>query len=713
MNVSKERLIKAAGQAKELLASLSLTEKVGQLSQFGTSIYNNEKHYYEDHYKSGTIGSFLTVTGAALTNKIQKEYLDEAPHKIPLLFAEDVIHGYHTVLPTPLAQSCSWDPEAAKKGAEIAAKEAYAEGVRWTFSPMVDIARDPRWGRIVEGYGEDPYLCSRFAEAVVRGYQGDEIGEDDHVLACMKHFVGYGACVGGRDYDAVEMSEQTLHDLYLPSFKAGLDAGAATVMSAFHTLNGVPCTGNHYLLTEVLRDLYHFDGFVVSDAGAVTEMIPHGYAADQKETTLFSLKAGLNMLMAGDSFNEDVPVLLAEGKLTEAEIDTALLPILTVKYLLGLFDRPYTDESKASCLLCEEHRAAARKIAEECPVLLENNGILPLDTRQKIALIGPLADNGDDVLGPWSLHKKPETTATVRAAFRDAGIAVTYAKGSEISEQNESLLAEAVNAAENADVAVLLLGEREGMSGEAQSRGKVRLPRAQQALLDAVLSTGTPVVLLIGAGRPLIVEDFRERVAALAYIWQLGTETGPALVDVLTGKHDMCGHLTTSVVRHEGQIPTYYNRLHTGRPRLYNHDFEVGYKDMPNDPRYPFGYGLSYTAFAYSDLRLSADTMKKDGAITVTCAVKNTGSRAGTTVAQLYVRDLVASVVRPIKELKGFQKISLAPGESKTVSFTLEANALAFHNQAMERVVEPGDFMLWVGQHAEDETLPASFTVTE
>ncbi len=710
--VLNERMESATAHAKELLSKLSLTEKIGQLSQFGTSIYNNKREYFPEHYPEGKIGSYLTVSGAQITNQLQRDCQEKFPTHIPLLFADDVIHGYRTTMPTPLAQSCSWNPSAAERGAEVAAKEAYVAGLRWTFSPMVDIARDPRWGRIVEGYGEDPYLCSRFAEATVRGYQGKEIGEKYHILACMKHFIGYGACIGGRDYNEVDMSPQTLYDIYLPPFQAGIDAGAATVMSAFHSMNGVPCTGSRHLLTEVLRNECGFDGFVVSDAGAVPELIPHGYAEDWKDAAQKGFQAGVNMLMAGDFYNDYLPQLVAEGKLTEQEIDEALLPILVLKILLGLFESPYTDESEeAKFFFCEEHLSVSREIAKECVVLLENNGILPLQKNQKVALIGPFADEKDHVLGTWSCRKDPEKTVSILEGFRKAGVDVTYAKGCDICEGCDAKLSEAVEIARKSDVAVLVLGEGEDMSGEAKSRTDISLPQIQLKLLDAVLETGVPVVLLISAGRPIVVEDFREKVAALAYIWQLGTSTGDAVAEVMTGRCDVSGRLSVSVPKSVGQIPVYYNYPSTGRPALGKIWYETGYIDENAHSRYPFGYGLSYTEFEYSDLRLSANEMTADGSITINCKVKNVGKRAGKTVVQLYVRDLVGSRVRPIKELKGFEKIDLDAGESRTVTFILQARELAFHNEKMEKVVEPGRFRLWVSKDSREEGISGEFEV--
>ena len=712
IKVSPKRLADAAERAEKLVKDMSLTEKIGQLSQFGTSIYSNEAVYYADHCKEGKIGSYLSVSGAKLTNRLQKEFLDAAPHKIPLLFAYDVIHGYKTHFPTPLAQSASWNTEAVKRGCEISAKEAYRDGIRWTFSPMVDIARDPRWGRIAEGYGEDTYLCSKFAAAAVEGYQGDEIGEKDRLIACMKHFCGYGACVGGRDYDAVDMSLQTLYDVYLPPFKAGIDAGAATVMSAFHTLNGVPCTGNRMLLTDILRGMMKFNGFVISDAGAVYEMVPHGYAEGSYDSALAALKSGVNILMAGDQFNDEVPKMIANGDMTEEEIDSALLPVLVTKILLGLFENPYTDENEDQTFFCEEHRKAARNLGRECIILLKNSEILPLTKDKKVALIGPVADDKDNVLGTWCALKEIDTTVSLVEGFKNAGIDFVYAKGSDYTETNDAMINEAVAAAKEAGLAVLALGETHLMSGEAASRSSIHLPEAQLRLLDAVIESGVPTVVLISAGRPIVVNEFKDKVAALLYVWQLGTEFGNAVADVITGEYNVSGKLTTSVPRSEGQLPVYYNRTMTGRPERGNR-WETGYKDITVEPDYIFGYGLSYTTFEYSDVSLSEYSMPTDGSIKVKCTVTNTGDRDGNTVAQLYVRDLVASCVRPIRELKGFERIFLKTGESKTVEFELKADDLAFHNAELKRVVEPGKFRVWIGDNAKDDARQVEFAVTE
>ena len=717
-NITREAAIQ---KARQMIGELTLTEKIGQLSQFGTSIYNNTLNIYEDRLKEGKLGSYLTVNGAKLTNYIQKKALELMPTPIPALFGEDVIHGFRTIFPTPLAQSCSWNPEIARKGAEVAAQEAYAAGIKWTFSPMVDIARDPRWGRVVEGYGEDPYLCSRFAEATVKGYQGEpgELGKKNRIMATMKHLVGYGAAIGGRDYNTVDMSIQELNDTYLPPFRAGIEAGAETVMCAFNTFNGVPCSGSRYLLHDVLRQQLGFEGILVSDAHSIDEMIQHGFAEDDADCAEKSINAGMDILMAGDLFNDNVPELIKQGKLTEEQIDKSLVRMLAAKIMLGIFEQPYVDEDGEDCILCPEFLKASREAARECIVLLENrNETLPLKKEQKVALIGPLADDPKNILGPWipandkeSVKLLLDNSTGIFTGLKNAGACVECAPGCAITGEDESKIPEAVELAKRCDVAVLVLGEGRDMSGEAKSRAFIRIPDIQQKLLNAVLETGTPVVLLISAGRPIIVEEFKDRVAALAYIWQLGSETGNAVADVLIGAYNPSGHLTMSIPRHEGQLPVYYNHFRTGRPYQNKVWYESKYMDLDPTPAYPFGYGIGYTQFAFENLVLSADEMTTDGSIRVSFDVRNTGSVDGYAVPQLYIRDLVGCCVRPVKELKGFCKLFVKAGETVRAELSLQAKDLAFCDPNGKMIVEPGKFHLWVGQNAWDETLFAQFVV--
>ena len=729
---STERYKQARQKAEEMLSKMTLTEKVGQLSQFGTSIYSNDEKIYEDHFAEGKVGAYLTIKGAEKTNNIQKALLKSTRLPIPALFGDDVIHGFKTTMPTPLAQSCSWNPEVARMGNEVAAREAYRAGVKWTFAPMVDIARDPRWGRIAEGYGEDTYLCSRFAEAAVKGYQGEgdeELGKD-RVMACMKHFVAYGACIGGRDYNSADMSLQTLFDVYLPSFKAGIDAGAATVMCSFQDVNGVPASGSRYLLTDVLRGELGFKGYVVSDAGSINELVPHGYAEDGKDAAYKGFNAGCDMLMHGDLYNINFPKLLDEGKITMEQIDESVLRVLTFKYLDNLVDEPYVDVAGEECFFCDEHMEVALKAAEETAVLLENNGVLPLtDSVKKIALVGPFALDDEDakksLLGCWACMRDPERTVTIEKGLKSLvgdKVEITTAKGCPVFpeladmatwDDGGEMLAEAIKATENADVIVAVLGEWTGHSGEASSFANLDLPAPQRKLLDALIDTGKPVVLLITAGRPLILTDYKDKVAALMMIWQMGTRSGDAVANLLYGKVDPSGRLTTTFPVCVGQVPYYYNYFNTGRPVNNRYRFEAKYFDIQSGPLYPFGYGKSYTEFAYEDITLSSDTMTADGSIDVNLTVRNVGNADGATVVQLYVRDLVGCRVRPVKELKGFNKLWLAKGESKNITFTLNAKDLAFHDEKMNLIVEPGKFKLWIAENALDNTREFAFTVTE
>lgn len=730
MNImTSEAYAAARKKAEALLADMTLTEKLGQLSQFGTSIYSDDEQTYGDHFAEGKVGAYLTIKGAAHTNRIQRALLNATRLPIPALFADDVIHGYRTTFPTPLAQSCSWNPELTREGCEVAAREAYRAGLKWTFSPMVDIARDPRWGRIMEGYGEDTYLCSRFAEAAVRGYQGDgeTIGED-HLLACMKHYIAYGACIGGRDYNCAEVSPQTLHDTYLPPFRAGLEAGAATVMSAFEALNGVPATASRYWLTDVLRGELDFRGFVVSDAGAVDELIPHGFAEDASDAARLAFGAGCDMLMAGDLYNDHLPHLIEQGSISMQQVDASVLSILTVKYLCGLMDAPYVDERGEDCFFCPAHMDAARRAARECAVLLENDGTLPLTVDamrgKTIALVGALS--GDDgrrhLLGSWSCLCDPERTVSIEDGLRRAygsDVQILPMRGCALTCPDTDLdradarreIAQTAAAAAACDVIVVTVGEEEDMAGEAASRSDLTLPGLQGELVDALIETGKPVVLLVASGRPLVLTAYAHRVAALMLIWQMGSAVGDAVADLLTGCVSPSGCLSVSMPYTTGQVPIYYDHPNTGRPPLGNWRFESKYADCPAEPLYPFGYGLSYTAFSFEDIRLSAAQMPRDGAINVSLTVRNVGARDGAAVVQLYIRDLVGSTVRPVKQLKGFEKVFLAAGEAREVTLTLRADELAFHDAAMRRIVEPGRFKLWVAQSSADERYCYDFDI--
>lgn len=715
MKLSKQKAYKEARKrAEEMLEKMNLTEKVGQISQFGTSIYTNDEQYFEDHFEEGKVGSYLTIRGAEKTNRIQEMLLAITRLKIPALFAEDVIHGYKTIAPIPLAQSCSWEPELTEKCCSDAAEECYKAGIKWTFSPMVDIARDPRWGRIAEGYGEDTYLCSDYARAAVRGYQGDEIGKKGKVLACMKHYVAYGAGEGGRDYDSVDMSLQTLYDVYLPSFKAGIDEGAATVMSAFNDVNGVPCTGNKFLLRDVLRKQLGFEGFVVSDAMAVDELMAHGYAKDGKEAAEKAFGSGVDIVMAGDRYNDNIPALIEEGKIDPALVDESVKNILTIKYMLGLFENPYVDpEEEATGFYSEKAMKNAEESAKNSIVLLENDGVLPLKGTEKIALIGPMADDKNNVFGTWVIAGEYEHNITVADGMKKYFKDLTIEKACGYLPEEDENIDGAVKKAAEADVIIACVGEARDMSGEARSRSDLGLPGNQKELMEKLFATGKKVVMLVSAGRPLVLTEYKDKAAAIVCTWHLGTTHGDAVAKVLMGEHNPSGHLSTSFPRRTGQVPVYYNHYSTGRPALGKVPHEAKYFDCEIGALYPFGYGKSYTEFEYSSLKLSSDKMKADGEIDVTVNVKNTGEYGGADVIQLYVRDLIGSRVRPVAELKGYKKLYLEKGEEKTVTFKLSACDLAFTNNEMQRVTEPGDFKLWVAHDSSDKSLEADFAVIE
>jgi len=696
----------------DLLSRMTLDEKVGQLVQY-TGFTDDRAAAIRE----GRIGSLLNVTGAENTNRVQRIAVEESRLGIPLLFGLDVIHGFRTIFPVPLATASSWDPELVTTMEAIAAREARAAGVHWTFAPMVDIARDPRWGRITEGAGEDPYLGSVMAAARVRGFQGDDVASPYNILACLKHYVAYGEPVGGRDYNSVDMSERSLREIYLPPFKAGVDAGAGSVMSAFNLLNGVPTTANKFTINRILRSEWGFDGFIVSDWNSVGELITHGYAADARDAARLALEATVDMDMMGGIYAGQLADLVRADVIPEVLLDESVRRVLRAKFMLGLFDNPYADpETETAVILRDDHVAAARDAARKSMVLLRNEGsLLPLaEDIGSIAVIGPLADNPTDLLGAWHALGQPQDVVTAIAGIRDrAGptTTITYAQGSTITGSERDGFAEAVEAARNADIAIVIVGEREFETGEAASRTSLDLPGVQQDLIEAVHETGTPVVAVIMSGRPPAIPWLADNVPAILQAWQPGIQAGNALADVLWGDFNPSGKLTVSFPRSVGQIPIYYSRDNTGRPPA-DSKFTSRYLDSPNTPLYPFGHGLSYTTFEYGDLVLSADTIATGGSISVSAAVRNTGDVAGAEVVQLYIRDPVASVVRPVKELKGFTKVYLEPGEQQTVQFTLRPRELGFFDQDMLWVVEPGVFQVWVGWSS-DEGLEGSFVVSK
>jgi beta-glucosidase len=699
-----------------LLAKMTLAEKLGQLQQLDGEGNGTFRPEHLDMIRKGLLGSTLNVRGAKNTNQLQHIAMDESRLKIPVLFGFDVIHGYRTIFPIPLAEASSWDPSLAEQSCSIAARETYATGLRWTFAPMLDIARDPRWGRITEGAGEDPYLGAAFARARVRGFQGTNFSEPNKILACAKHWVAYGAAEGGRDYNTTEMSEQTLREIYFPPFKAAIDAGVGSVMSAFNDLNGVPTSANPFTLTKVLRGEWKFEGFVVSDYTSVKELINHGIAANDKDAASAALNAGVDMEMVSRLFNQQGPTLLREKQVSERTLDEAVRRILRIKFRLGLFEHPYVDEKlEASSLLTSENRAAARAGAGRSMVLLNNErDALPLNKAAgSIAVIGPLADDKRAPLGWWAGDGKPENTVTPLTGIKakvSPETKVSYAKGCDTEGDSGAGFAEAVTLANNSDVAIVFVGEPAETVGEAASKSSLDLPGRQLDLVKAIFATGKPTIVVLINGRPLTANWIFENVPAVLEAWMGGTESGNAIADVLFGDVNPGGKLPVTWPRSVGQVPIYYNHMNTGRPPEANNRYTSKYLDVPWTPRFPFGYGLSYTQFKLTDLKLSAPQIRSGDKLTVSVEVQNVGKRAGDEVVQLYIRDVAASMTRPVKELKGFQRVTLQPGETKRVEFVLGFDQLGFWNREMKFVVEPGEFKVMVGPNSED-LLETNFAV--
>lgn len=716
-----------------LMRKMTLQEKIGQLNLpvSGEIVTGQAKSSdVAGKIRKGQVGGLFNVKGVENIREVQKIAVEQSRLKIPLLFGMDVIHGYETVFPIPLALSCSWDMEAIKESARIAAKESSADGICWTFSPMVDICRDPRWGRMAEGGGEDPYLGSEISAAMVKGYQGDDLTDKNTIMACVKHFALYGAPEAGRDYNTVDMSHLSMFNNYFPPYKAAIDAGVGSVMTSFNVVDGIPATGNKWLMTDVLRDRWGFDGFVVTDYTAISEMIAHGMG-DLQQVSAMSLSAGTDMDMVADGFLTTLEKSLKEGKVTMAEIDKACRRILEAKYKLGLFDDPYKycDASRVKKdIFTAENRAVARKIATETFVLLKNeNNLLPLQRKGKIALVGPLANTKANMPGTWSVAAASDKYNSLYESMKQslAGKAeVFYAKGSNLmyDAQREAeatmfgremrdlrsaqeLLDEALSVASQADVIVAAVGESSEMSGESSSRTNLEMPDAQRDLLTALKKTGKPIVLVYFAGRSTVMTWEQENFPAILNVWFGGSEAADAICDVVFGDVSPSGKLTTTFPKNVGQIPLYYNHLNTGRPLeagKWFSKFRSNYLDIDNDPLYPFGYGLSYTTFRYGDLQLSNNSMNEKGKITASVTVTNTGNYDADEIVQMYIRDMVGSVARPVKELKGFERIHLKKGESRTVSFDITAEQLKFYNSALNWVCEPGEFEVMVGGNSRD-----------
>ena len=716
----------------ELIGRMTTEEKIGQLtlltSNWETTGPTLREGYRED-IAAGRVGAIFNAYTAQYTTELQRLAVEQTRLKIPLLFGYDVIHGHRTIFPISLGEAASWDMAAIERSARVSAQEAAAEGIHWTFSPMVDIARDPRWGRISEGAGEDVHLGSRIARARVRGYQGDDLAATDTILATAKHFAAYGAAQAGRDYHTVDISERTLRDTYLPPFKAALDEGAATVMTAFNEYDGVPASGNRYLLTEVLRDRWGFDGFVVTDYTSINEMVPHGYARDLAQAGEQAINAGVDMDMQGAVFMEHLGQSLAAGRVDMAQIDRAVRRILEMKYRLGLFEDPYryADQARQEATLYRpEFLEAARDVARKSMVLLRNEGgVLPIAANARsIALIGPLADSKADMIGSWSAagdrQTRPVTILEGLRARAPEGVTIAHARGASYAFEDEGStegFAEALALAARSDLIIAAMGERWDMTGEAASRTSLDLPGNQQALLEALVATGKPVVLVLLSGRPNSIEWAAGHVPAILHAWYPGTMGGHAVADVLFGDYNPSGKLPVTFPRTVGQVPIHYDMKNTGRPIELgeaNAKYVSRYLNTPNDPLYRFGHGLSYTSFSYSPVTLSAPAMGPGGTITASATITNTGARAGEEVVQLYVRDLVGSVTRPVQELKGFEKIALAPGESRTVRFTLAPADLAFTRADMSYGWEPGEFQLWIAPRSgADAAAPVTFTLSD
>ena len=716
-----------------LMGKMTLQEKIGQLNLpvSGEIVTGQAKSSdVAGKIRKGQVGGLFNVKGVENIREVQKIAVEQSRLKIPLLFGMDVIHGYETVFPIPLALSCSWDMEAIKESARIAAKESSADGICWTFSPMVDICRDPRWGRMAEGGGEDPYLGSEISAAMVKGYQGDDLTDKNTIMASVKHFALYVAPEAGRDYNTVDMSHLSMFNNYFPPYKAAIDAGVGSVMTSFNVVDGIPATGNKWLMTDVLRDRWGFDGFVVTDYTAISEMIAHGMG-DLQQVSAMSLSAGTDMDMVADGFLTTLEKSLKEGKVTMAEIDKACRRILEAKYKLGLFDDPYKycDASRVKKdIFTAENRAVARKIATETFVLLKNeNNLLPLQRKGKIALVGPLANTKANMPGTWSVAAASDKYNSLYESMKQslAGKAeVLYAKGSNLmydaqreaeatmfgremrdSRSAQELLDEALNVASQADVIVAAVGESSEMSGESSSRTNLEMPDAQRDLLTALKKTGKPIVLVYFAGRSTVMTWEQENFPAILNVWFGGSEAADAICDVVFGDVSPSGKLTTTFPKNVGQIPLYYNHLNTGRPLeagKWFSKFRSNYLDIDNDPLYPFGYGLSYTTFRYGDLQLSNNSMNEKGKITASVTVTNTGNYDADEIVQMYIRDMVGSVARPVKELKGFERIHLKKGESRTVSFDITAEQLKFYNSALNWVCEPGEFEVMVGGNSRD-----------
>ena len=714
-----------------LMSKMTVEEKIGQLNLitpgWGIPTGSVVSTDVEGKIKTGKVGGLFGVIGADKVKQAQDLVMTHSRLKIPLMFGSDVIHGHKTTFPIPLGISCSWDTALIRQSAVLAAREATADGLNWAFSPMVDVARDPRWGRVAEGSGEDPFLGSQIARSMVLGYQGNDLASPYTLLACVKHFALYGASEGGRDYNSVDMSRNKMYNEYLPPYKAAVDAGVATIMSSFNDVDGVPASGNKWLLTDLLRRDWKFKGMIVSDYTSINEMSNHRLG-DLQAVSALAIKAGLDMDMVGEGYLSTLKKSLQEKKVTMADIDRACRMVLEAKYKLGLFTDPYRyiNPLRSNEVLTADNRAFARKIASESFVLLKNNkNTLPLKPAQRVALIGPLANDKNNMLGTWAVSGDPQMSVPVMTGMQAkaaTAVNLAFAKGANITDDTllaqkanvfglrvdidkrspEAMIEEAIAIARSSDVVVAVVGEASEMSGEAASRSDITLPASQQRLLQALYKTGKPVVVVVMSGRPLVLTGAIESAASVLQVWHAGIEAGNAIADVLYGAVNPSGKLSMSFPYAVGQIPVYYAQKTTGRPQDPGNKFSSKYLDIPNEPLFPFGYGLSYTQFEYSDLKLSADKLTPGGAIAATVTVSNKGSVDGAEVVQLYIEDEVRSITPPAKELKGFRKLMLKAGESRQVEFRIDAEMLKFWNAELQWVAEPGAFKVHVGGNSRD-----------
>lgn len=719
----------AGGQGQKKPSEMTKSEKIALIKAQAAKMLDNN---ITQPIRDGKIGSLLNITDPVMVNKLQKAAMDESRLGIPMIIGRDVIHGFKTIFPIPLGQAASFNPQMIEDGARIAAIEARSTGVNWTFAPMLDISRDARWGRIAESLGEDPYLGGQLGAAMVRGFQGNgNLADPNAIAACVKHFIGYGAAEGGRDYNSTNIPPHLMRNIYLPPFHNSIKAGAATLMTSFNDNDGIPASGNSYILKNILRDEWKFDGFVVSDWASIGEMIAHGFAKDDKQAAEISANAGLDMEMVTGAYLKYLPELIKEGKVSMATVDNAVRNILRIKFRLGLFENPYVDTNKASVTYADAHMKAARQAAVESAILLKNdNNTLPLAESKKIAVIGPMANAPHDQLGTWIFDGDKNHTVTPIGALKGDYKHIRYVYEPALAfsrEKNTANFEKAKQAAASADVAVVFLGEESILSGEAHSLSNINLIGVQSELLKAVKSTGKPVVLVIMAGRPLTIERDLPFADAVLFNFHPGTMGGPAIFDLLFGKANPSGKLPATFVREVGQIPMYYNHNNTGRPApekvmgLDEIELEAGqtslgntsfYLDSGKDPLYPFGYGLSYSTFEYSGLTLSSASIPMNGTLTARVTLKNTSNVDGTEVAQLYIQDIVGSVVRPVRELKGFQRVALKAGESKIIEFKLSADDLAFYGRDLIKRTEAGDFNIWIGGDS-NAPLKSTFSVTE